>query len=331
MKTKIRMTFLALTALALSGKAQTTIKATTNTYGLVSTFGNTSVLVGHTAGNAASTGANNSFVGYESGKVNTTGANNSFFGYQTGKANTGSYNTFLGAGSGKVNTSGNNNVFVGMNGGNNLSGNNNIFIGNQAGDENYSGSSNVIIGSGAGSYGNGSGNVFIGQSAGEQETGSNKLYISNYEDDTPLIWGDFSANSLKFNGKTGIGMGTNNFPNSVGGADVSGYNLFVRGGILSDEVRVRTTWSDYVFYDDYKLPTLEEVEKHIKDNGHLINVPSAKEVESQGIEVGQMAKIQQEKIEELTLYIIEQNKVNKQQGEKIAKLETLVQALIDKK
>jgi len=67
-------------------------------------------------------------------------------------------------------------------------------------------------------------------------------------------------------------------------------------------------WADYVFKEDYHLPTLEEVEKHIKEKGHLINIPSAKEVNDNGIQLGEMNKLLLEKIEELTLYIIKQEK-----------------------
>lgn len=110
-------------------------------------------------------------------------------------------------------------------------------------------------------------------------------------------------------GTTGrVGIGTTNTPTTIGGENISAYRLFVAGGILAEEVRVRTGWADYVFKDDYKLPTLFEVEAFIIENGHLPNVPSAKKVEEQGIELGEIARIQQEKIEELTLYMIEMQK-----------------------
>lgn len=105
-----------------------------------------------------------------------------------------------------------------------------------------------------------------------------------------------------------VGVGTQNFPQTIGSSDISAYKLFVKGGILTDELRVATGWADYVFEDNYNLKPLSEVESFIEANGHLPNVPSAKEVEVEGISVGEMAKIQQEKIEELTLYIIELNK-----------------------
>ena len=111
----------------------------------------------------------------------------------------------------------------------------------------------------------------------------------------------------KFNGK--VGIGTTTFSTNP---LYSTYKLFVTGGILSDEVRVALsangTWADYVFAKDYKLPTIKEVEKFIAKNNHLPNVPSAKQVKEEGINVGDMARIQQEKIEELMLYIIKQDK-----------------------
>ena len=92
----------------------------------------------------------------------------------------------------------------------------------------------------------------------------------------------------------------------------STYNLIVNGKIrVKDEVYVKNagiTWPDYVFAKDYKLMTLQEVEQHIKDKGYLPNMPSAAEVEEQGIAVGDLIKRQQEKIEELTLYLIDMNK-----------------------
>ncbi len=84
------------------------------------------------------------------------------------------------------------------------------------------------------------------------------------------------------------------------------WKLAVKGKIRAEEIKVETGWADYVFKEGYDLPTLEEVEKHIKEKGHLINIPSAKEVEENGIELGEMNKLLLEKIEELTLYLIQQ-------------------------
>ena len=85
--------------------------------------------------------------------------------------------------------------------------------------------------------------------------------------------------------------------------------LSVNGKIHTKEVKVNLVgWSDFVFYDDYKLPTLTEVETHIKENGHLKDIPSAKEVAKNGILLGEMDSKLLQKIEELTLYTIQQEK-----------------------
>lgn len=96
----------------------------------------------------------------------------------------------------------------------------------------------------------------------------------------------------------------------IGTFDTKGYKLGVKGKIAAEEVKVAVSgnWPDYVFEENYNLPSLEEVESHIQENGHLENIPSAKEVEKNGIHLGEMNAKLLEKIEELTLYMIEQNK-----------------------
>ena len=100
-----------------------------------------------------------------------------------------------------------------------------------------------------------------------------------------------------------LGIGTSNF---IDGIDI--YKLAVKGAIRAERVRVYTTWADFVFDKNYNLPTLEEVEKHIQINGHLKDIPSAKDVELNGIELGEMNKLLLQKVEELTLYMIEMKK-----------------------
>ncbi|MCB4797235.1 hypothetical protein [Neotamlana laminarinivorans] len=105
------------------------------------------------------------------------------------------------------------------------------------------------------------------------------------------------------NGNIGIGTALSNNPNN--------YKLAVKGTIGAQEVKVENsslTWSDFVFHDNYNLPTLKEVEQHIKEKGHLKDIPSAKDVEQNGIFLGEMDAKLLQKIEELTLYIIEQEK-----------------------
>ena len=92
----------------------------------------------------------------------------------------------------------------------------------------------------------------------------------------------------------------------VDGAD--SYKLSVNGKVWAHAVKVYTDWADYVFENTYKLPTLTEVEDYIKENGHLKDMPSAAEVEENGIELGEMNKLLLQKIEELTLYTIQLKK-----------------------
>lgn len=86
------------------------------------------------------------------------------------------------------------------------------------------------------------------------------------------------------------------------------YKLSVNGNIRSKEVVVESGWADYVFGEKYQLKPLSEVEKFIQENKHLPNIPSAAEIEKNGLALGEVQKKMMEKIEELTLYIIEQEK-----------------------
>ncbi|QLE02015.1 hypothetical protein HX109_10785 [Galbibacter sp. BG1] len=114
----------------------------------------------------------------------------------------------------------------------------------------------------------------------------------------------------------------------LGVSDPGNWKLAVNGNIRTKEIKVETQgWSDFVFKENYKLPTLEEVEKHIKEEGHLQDIPSAEEVEEDGIFLGEMDAKLLQKIEELMLYTIDQQKMikkldelNKSQSQKILEL-----------
>lgn len=84
--------------------------------------------------------------------------------------------------------------------------------------------------------------------------------------------------------------------------------LEVNGVIRANEVIVETGWADYVFQDDYKLKPLSEVEAFIKENKHLPSLPSAAKIQDKGAHVAELMTKMMEKIEELTLYSIEQKK-----------------------
>ncbi|WP_435356786.1 hypothetical protein [Emticicia sp. SJ17W-69] len=106
------------------------------------------------------------------------------------------------------------------------------------------------------------------------------------------------------NGKVVIGTGINSFPD--------GFQLFVKGGILTERVRVAVAnsdrWADYVFKKGYQLMPLNDVEKFINYHQHLPNVPSAEEMAKNGMDVMETSAKLMEKLEELTLYMIEANK-----------------------
>ncbi|MCM0666899.1 tail fiber protein [Flavobacterium tyrosinilyticum] len=119
-----------------------------------------------------------------------------------------------------------------------------------------------------------------------------------------IIFGTYNAgwNDQMIISNTGnIGIGISNPTNK----------LDVNGTIHSKEVKVDMTgwtWPDFVFKKEYNLPTLEEVEKHIAEKGHLENIPSEEEVLKNGINLGEMNAKLLQKIEELTLYMIEMKK-----------------------
>jgi hypothetical protein len=95
---------------------------------------------------------------------------------------------------------------------------------------------------------------------------------------------------------------------SIGGSGkvASGYLLSVVGKVMAEEVRVELngTWPDYVFASDYQLMKLAELKKYIKANKHLPEIPAAEEMKA-GIEMGKMNKLLMQKVEELTLYVIQ--------------------------
>lgn len=89
-----------------------------------------------------------------------------------------------------------------------------------------------------------------------------------------------------------------------------GYLLRLGGKMICEEVKVKLqgNWPDYVFSDQYNLKPLAELENFILSNKHLPNIPAASEIESNGMELGDMQRKMMEKIEELTLYILQLNK-----------------------
>lgn len=108
---------------------------------------------------------------------------------------------------------------------------------------------------------------------------------------------NWQANNLFVAGNTGIGTAPN-----------TNFRLSVNGFVRAKEVVVETGWSDFVFHDGYYLPPLSEVEQFIKNNGHLQDIPPASEVRENGVGLADINTRLLQKIEELTLYMIELNK-----------------------
>lgn len=280
-------------------------------------------------------------VGLGSMSSNTTGSSNTALGYNTMTNSTsGSGNLALGINAMQFSVTANNNVAVGLNNlGGMVSGEFNTavgfaalrawgstasvpLIGNTAVgkaallrliDGNYNtvlgqnsfmnttkGNYNIAIGSNnVPDAQNASGNIYIG----------NNLIPINPQPSNELNIGNWIVGN---NGTIGIGQFISPLPADGSTQDGNKYKLFVKDGIRTEKVKVDVSsangWADYVFKKDYKLNSLESVEKHIEEKGHLPNIPSAKEVKENGINLGEMDAKLLEKIEELTLYVIQLNK-----------------------
>jgi hypothetical protein len=95
----------------------------------------------------------------------------------------------------------------------------------------------------------------------------------------------------------------------IGTTSPGSYLLAVEGTMGARKIQVKqTSWADFVFKPDYQLPTLQELENYINTNQHLPGIPSEAEVQKNGIDVGEMNKKLLQKVEELTLYLIRQQK-----------------------
>jgi len=135
-------------------------------------------------------------------------------------------------------------------------------------------------------------------------SGSGARWDFNVYQNTLQLGRSGVANDFIINSTGNIGIGTANLNDA-------NYKLFVETGIRTRKIKVdQTTWADYVFHSSYRLPSLQEVEAYIKQNRHLPGVPSAMEVEQNGLDVGESQAVLLKKIEELTLYVIELKKEN---------------------
>ena len=150
-------------------------------------------------------------------------------------------------------------------------------------------------------------------------TSGNRIVTMNNSN----IW--FKSSAADTNGKIYIGT-TAIYPTTTGN-----YKLFVEGGILTEKVKValRSTanWADYVFEKNYKLMPLKNVEEYIVANKHLSGVDSASELSKNGLDLAEMQAKQMAKIEEMMLYIIQQNKTIEKNIKDIEELKKQVKVL----
>lgn len=128
-----------------------------------------------------------------------------------------------------------------------------------------------------------------------------------------LIWAH-TGSTIYYTGKVAIGR-----------EDVpSGYNLAVDGKIITKEIKVTVdNWSDFVFNTNYPLMPINQLENFIIQNNHLPLIPNESEIKKDGVNVGEMNAKLLQKIEELTLYVIEQDKKIEALDNKIKELESV--------
>lgn len=141
------------------------------------------------------------------------------------------------------------------------------------------------------------------RTSGNFITDGGTLNVSHASNSFKIQMNGVTKFTMLNDGKVGIGTALTTNPN--------GYTLAVNGKIGAKDVQVEnnsTTWADYVFEKDYKLTPLNEVEQYIKANQHLEGVPTATEVKEKGYSLSNMDEILLKKVEELTLYVIEQQK-----------------------
>jgi hypothetical protein len=135
-----------------------------------------------------------------------------------------------------------------------------------------------------------------------------------YVDNADMVFSTSIQNlseKMRITGTGNVGIGTTN-PDA---------KLSVNGTVHAREVRVNLNgWPDYVFHENYILPSLNEVKRYIENNHHLPEMPSASQVANDGLNLGEINKVLTKKVEELTLYLIDLNARLKKQQNEIRKL-----------
>jgi hypothetical protein len=184
----------------------------------------------------------------------------------------------------------------------------NTNLGYRAGESTTTGAKNVMVGERAGETNNGSGNIFIGSYAGHSDTTSNTLIIAN-DSTRHTIYGDLS--------KQRVAIATTDFPSDTT------YRLTVEGKVMAREFKATQIfpWPDYVFDEAYTLMPLDDLSEFINQHKHLPEISPAAEMESNGVELASLNMILLKKIEELTLYLIDQHQTIAVQSDEIESLQ----------
>lgn len=173
--------------------------------------------------------------------------------------------------------------------------------------------------------------VFITPKAALSGDSSTVFFAEDNDASYGMYWTyDGNGNQMELWGKADIlhygphiRVGRENGNVAIGTVFASGYRLSVSGKIICTELKVNAMadWPDYVFRKDYKLFPLEKLGAYIEANGHLPNIPPAAEINKSGIDVGEMQRRMMEKIEELSLYIVDQQKQIKALKEQISSVQ----------
>ncbi|HOZ78141.1 MAG TPA: hypothetical protein PLY34_09105 [Ferruginibacter sp.] len=177
----------------------------------------------------------------------------------------------------------------------------------------------ILGGTDAGLTSNNNGYLMLGSAAsGNLIFDNNEIQARNVVAGSDLFIQNDGGNVILCGAEQGgVGIGV-----TSGASIPAGYLLAVDGKVLTEEVRVELSgdWPDYVFENDYQLTPFDKLRNFIAENKHLPNIPAAAEVEKNGFELGDMQKRMVEKIEELTLYVLQLESDMKEMKEKLDEL-----------
>jgi trimeric autotransporter adhesin len=324
--------------------------------GVNSTAGDANSFIGVNAG-FNSTGSYNTFIGSYSGTNNTSGGGNVAIGINAGLSNaTGANNTFIGTNAGASIDALTNTTAIGYNA--SATASNTVVLGSGA---------TTITGQGLGAGLSGLKFANLSSGSAATPVGGNKVLSVDATGNVVLVTltagtinsvggptgpvsdavintkavdnqiKDLDARLTKISNEKNTWKEDNGFlyNNStkgvvINGTGFDGQALVVKGKMLSEEVNVKvqnSDWPDYVFKPSYKRMTLDEVEKFININGHLPNVASATEMAATGNNLNKTDIKLLEKVEELTLYLLEMKKSNEAQNAEIQNLKKQVKSL----